>query len=518
MGFTTQELARKISTGQGNSLNMPPPRLTKWTGKRVAAKQSGACYRASTRFQEIHRSCRQLAIALACGVPPMLEGGISSKLQLGILAQVAEEMADGFRAGIDRIGNGSPDATRQALSSFLAHVQASCDVPTALARATEAFYLPSDDLVLETPPAWWMTLTVECWSELLSEDTPETASELSIACTNAILPAGRGMPAVVWGEVELSISFGSGEARPPITALLTGGSHGRVPTPIQVDGTVSINDTPLASGQRSAIIYKVESAGCKPATARIVSLASWTPGILVTCRIASKLSLPKKPRKTNAGTDWESSLSLPGSGRYELLLLVSPGTRISEAASVPDDATETLLEGRQLLQLRELSSGKYMVEIEADGKYQLEVSFQARDRQGVETCRTFITCDETREEGCRSEFERLIKHNRQHLERFDTKAVVQLDRHARLSSLQTWMLDEQNVAKTFLPLVIADDYAAIWAPPRLGVPPMAPSCPRLASCTIPGPNLHYSSHHLVSSRLEGRSPNGSEKVRTTSPG
>lgn len=410
------------------------------------------------------------AVALACGVPPMNENVVSPKLQIGILAQISEEMADGFKTGVDRIGNGSPDIVSKALDDFLAHIQATCDVPTAFERATEAFYLPADELALQVPPTWWSILTTECWSELLNEEPNEAEGDLSIVCTNAILPVVRGMPALVREWVELSISIGSSEGQGSIEVLLTGGSHGKVPSSIQVDGTASATDTPPSSGQKSPITYKVESAGRKAATARVISLATWTPGILVTCRMASKLTPPKKPRKSNVGMDWESSLSLPGSGRYELLMLVSPGTTISDAVGVPDDATETLDEGRKILRVQELRTGEYMVEVEAEGKYQIEISFQPAGRAGRETCRTYITCEETKEEGCKSEFERLIRRNRQHLEKFDTKAVVQLDRHARLSSLQTWVLDEQNVAKTFIPLVIADDYATVWAPPDWDLP------------------------------------------------
>lgn len=428
-----------------------------------------AVWRLFSRIYSIHGDSKGVspcqAVSLACGAPPMRESGVSPKLQLGILAQISDEMADGFKSGVERIGNGAPDNVRKALDDFLIHIQANCDVPTAFERATEAFYLPADELALQEPPTWWTTLTTECWSELLSEEPNETEGDLAITCTNAILPVVRGVPAVVRGEVELSISVGSSEAQGTVEVLLTGGGHGKVPAPIQVDGSAHVNDTPPASGQKSPVTYKVESTGRKAATARVISLSSWTPGILVTCRMASKLSPPKKPRKSNAGADWESSLSLPGSGRYELLMFTSPGTTITGVVGVPDDATENSDEGPKVLQVHEVRTGEYMVEIEAEGKYQVEVSFKPAERDQSETCRTYISCEETREEGCKSEFERLIKRNRQHLEKFDTKAVVQLDRHARLSSLQTWMLDEQNVAKSFLPLVIADDYATQWAPP-----------------------------------------------------
>lgn len=430
-----------------------------------------AVWRLLSRIYSIHDTREQegllegQALALACGLPPMEDGSIAPKPQINILGQIAEELADGFKTGVDRICNGSPEGVKEALNAFLTHIQLSCDVPTAFERATEAFYLSKDSLELEPYPAWWRTLTTECWSELLSEGSNDPTSDLSIECINAILPVLRSMPAIVRAEAALSISIGNQGDEGTTEVLLTGGSNGKIPKTIQVEGVTLIDDFPPITGHKSPITYKVESAGKKPATVKVISLANWTPGILVTCRVAHKLAPPKKPRKTNSAINWESSLSLPGSGRYEILLLAAPNTSINEAACVPDDAMEILDEGKRELQVREVRSDEYLVEIEADGKYQLDISYQPPDRKTVETCRVYITCDETKEEGCKSEFERLIKRNRQHLERFDTKAVVQLDRHARSSSLQSWMLDEQNVAKSFLPLVIADDYAAMWVPP-----------------------------------------------------
>lgn len=405
------------------------------------------------------------ALALACGIPPMQDGSISPKAQLSILERVADELADGFKTGIERLLQGTADETGRALRGLLAHLQANCEVPTAFERATEAFYLPEDTLQIESPPSWWTILTAEQWSDLILEEQEETAGDLSIQCSNSIIPAGKGMPAVVVNEVELTIS--AGEERRAVTVSLTGGSFGKVPTLIDVEDQASDEDS-FPPAHKTPISYKVTAAGHKTATTRVISLNSWTPGILVSSRLATKLSPPKKPRKTTAVTEWETSMSLPGSGRYELRLHASPGTSISRAEGMPDDATE-FEESRAPLKLEELKDGSYQVEIEADGKYQLDITFTPSGRK-PETCRVYISCEETKEEGCRSEFERLIKLNRKHLEKFDAKAVVQLDRHARSSSLQSWILDEQNVEKSFRPLVIADDFVTRWAPPDWDLP------------------------------------------------
>ncbi|MCE5981768.1 ATP-binding protein [Pseudomonas sp. LF19] len=408
------------------------------------------------------------ALSLACGFPPMREGGVSAKTQLSVLGKITDELADGFKTGIERLAQGIQEEIAQALRKLLSHLQSNCDVPTAFERATAAFYLPSADVELAPPPSWWAMLTTEQWTELLADEPDEAVGELTIRCTNSVIPMRKGFPAVVRDKVELVIS--TSEESQPKEFLLTGGSHGKAPMalPASSNGTTSHIDL-FPSSHKAPMSYKVSADGCKPASVRVISLVSWKPGILVTCRLATKLSPPRKPRKNSAAMDWETSLSLPGSGRYELRLHLAPGASIGKVEGLPDDATE-FEEQRETIEARSVGEDEYLVEVEADGKYQLDIAFIPAGEQVPKVCQVYLACEEAKEEGCRSEFERLIKLNRRHLEKFDTKAVVHLDRNARSSSLQSWMLEDQNVANSFRPLVIADDYASRWAPPDWGAP------------------------------------------------
>lgn len=410
------------------------------------------------------------AVALACGFPPTKDGATSAKAQATVLSQVAETMTEGFRTAIELLtANDCPEHVSEALGGFLNHLRQRCDVPTTLSSATPAFYLPNDTDLLQPPPAWWRTLTSEQWSELLDTADPHhDIDDLAITCTNAILPATRGQPTVVLKEVILQISSDSASEAAPLSVELTGGSLGKEPRQLTVPGYISHTDIP-ATPQRTPATYKAEAEGRKAASTKVISLAAWAPGVFVTCRVATKAAAPKKPRNTRSGCNWESSMSLPGSGRYEILILASPGTRILKTKGFPDDPTDNMARDPVLLDAREIQPGEYMVEAEVDGKMILEVSFQRAGSDKPETCRILITCEETKEEGCRSEFERLIRANRLHLDK-GGKAVIQLDRHARLSSLQTWILEERSVASSFLPIVLSDDYAETWAPPDWNTP------------------------------------------------
>jgi len=415
------------------------------------------------------------ALSLACGLPPRQDETVTAKIQLGVSQQIAEALADGFKAGIDRVRLNAKEEDAKHLDDFLTHIQRNCKIPTAFERATPAFYLPADTLVVEPPPSWWKALTVEKWSDLLAEE-PEEIDSLLIECTNVVFPLLRGMPALVRDKVKLSISTGLERQEGPVEVFLernAGGSRGKFTTTIQVDGvTPYVEDLPR---HKAPATYKVSSQRHKKTTVKVVSLSSWSPGIFVVCRMALKLSPLKSPvrRTTRAGFDWETTLTVPGAGRYELVVFLSPSTTIgNEATGILDDATE--LDGeRKIHPILMVQQDEYQVEIEADGKYQLDIPFQRTELDGSiknEICRVYVTCEDTAEEGCRSEFEHLIKLNRRHLEKFDTKSVVQLDRHARCSSLQSWMLDEHHVTKSFRPLVIANDYANCWATPNWDEP------------------------------------------------
>jgi DNA phosphorothioation-dependent restriction protein DptH len=407
------------------------------------------------------------AVALACGMPSSTSD-LSAKGLHNTLGQLATTLADGFGTAITQLGQGAPREVGNALNQFLAHLRDRCNVPTAFERATPAFYLPDSGAQVKAPPSWWETLTAEKWLELMAEE-PMEVGDLHVECTNAIFPVGRGMPAIVRSEVSLSVS-GGGAARGDLSGVALERNSGSVRTKQVIelaampDGTFGHLDEDPPS-HKVPVAYKATAQDFKAASIKVISLEYWSPGILVCCRVASKLSPPKKPaRKAAGGVELETTMLLPGSGRYELVVFVSPDVAVERVTGIADDATE-VDEGLVELHAVNVKDGEYQVEIEADAKYQVDIRYR-RASQGVsETCRVYVTCAETAEEGCRSEFERLIKLNRKHLERFDAKSVVQLDRHARISSLQAWLLDEHNIAQSFRPLVIADDYSDAWAPP-----------------------------------------------------
>ena len=185
----------------------------------------------------------------------------------------------------------------------------------SLDRAPEAFYAPARGLGLVDPPAWWTALTAELWAELLS-DEPEIAGDIRLECLNPLLPASKGVPLLVEGEVQLVVRAGA-EGEDPIPVMLErslGKNVGGFPASFDVAGEVEFTDaTPPA--HRSPIQFKATAENHKPGSIKAISLATWLPGIFVACRLARKIIAPKAPARRTRGANWETSIALPGPGR-----------------------------------------------------------------------------------------------------------------------------------------------------------------------------------------------------------
>ena len=171
--------------------------------------------------------------------------------------------------------------------------------------------------------------------ELLDEQE-DAQGDLSIECTNSLIPQARGTPAVVWNTVELSAST-STNASFPLAALLerrsSGGAKGLQTWTLALEPIANHCDA-NPSPHRAPIRYRLEACGHKDATLKVISLDTWHAGIFVSCRTAKKLVPPKAAKKGNReGIDWDTSLWVSGAGRYELRLFLGPQVTVDQLAT-----------------------------------------------------------------------------------------------------------------------------------------------------------------------------------------
>lgn len=408
-------------------------------------------------------------LAAACGMPPTDAGDVRPEVQAKALACVAAALEDGFKAGIDKaIGNAADGDTRQALEEFRSFIQAACDIPTVFERAPSAYYSTSTGMDLAPPPAWWTRLTAERWIELLEDSGPGVA-DVSIEVSNPVNPIAVGGLFIVREEVELTISAPHDSGYAHVIGLerrAGGGESGRTAWDIPL-GAAPVTQSFGIPRHKSPARFIAIDDGQQVASTKVISMATWEPGIHVQCRTARKLS-PARRLGHASGTRpaIDCALVLEGPGRHLLDIYMSPGFSVRDTAMLHGQNDDSGLAESVACSVRKVADGHFNVEVDAGGDSDLDLivvkpgSPTPRD----ETCRVHITCVEVRATGCTSEFERLVQENRG-----VRRASVQIDRVARSSVLEAWMLQEEAIASSWMPVVLGEDYSTSWAQPTWDV-------------------------------------------------
>jgi hypothetical protein len=396
--------------------------------------------------------------SLACGFPPASGGRIEAKEQARVLQALMSSIVDeGYASSAERLKRNATGEEQDAIEACLRHLRRECEVPLALTRAGAFYYAPTRGTEIESAPDWWGILTSERLAELLEQEADEQVGELAIQCTNAVIAQGRGLPCVVADEVALSVVAPDGSS---ITASLVrdgGGQGNRREWHLPVTGQFTLEDDATPK-HRQALRFTASAPGMKKATLRVVSLAEWEPGIVVTSRTATKVKLPKKTRSGSKHT-LECDMVLAGEGRHLIELYVSPGVILPDRVAGVDLSTTRAESLSGTVSLASHASGASSLELEATADCHYDLDFTRADGSN-ERLRIIITSDEVASEGCRSEFERLIRLNRL------ARAVdIQVDHQVRAADLQGWVLAAPFASRSFYPLVLASDCRERWRAP-----------------------------------------------------
>lgn len=402
-------------------------------------------------------------VSLACGFPPTHDGTIHAEEQAEALKQLAAVVEDdGFGRGIASMQEDATTEERACLSECLAHLQNACEVATMFVRATPAYYGPARGEILEPPPLWWRKLTVDRWVEFLEEERLPQGS-LHLDCKNSIIPRRRGLVAVVLDEAHLCVTLpedAEGTIDVTVTREVGGAANRRQWTASVVGSQQHEVKDPALPVHRSPARYSAEAPGLKKASIKVISLQTWDSGAFVFCRTASRVTPPKRLKANREKVTYECSLSLTGQGRHYVDVYVRPGVVLDGEVRGYD--AEGSSEGRVSAVAR-VSDHAFGFEVEATGDCHYDIQI-LQGGDAAETMRLHLTCDDTVAEGCRTEFERLIRLNRQP-EQGRATTDVHLDRQARSADLQAWLLEKKAVERSWYPLVVSSDYAEVWRAP-----------------------------------------------------
>lgn len=417
-------------------------------------------------------------ISLACGFPPMKDGKLNTKLQIQALSELVNSVSAGFKSSLDRLSDLAEDSDLKfALAAAYDHIQSSCSIITAFERAPSAFYLPNDGYELLEPPSWWVSLSADVWNELIAEE-PIEVEGLNVECVNPKIPYSKSIPAIVDSKIQLRIRSSADHTDERFGSAKQGKNELSFTL---FDGEANLDFEALP--QKTPLNFKIEVDGHKSASLKVVSLAGWAAGLVVICRQATKTGLPKKPkgRQGKNSPDWESNIALPGEGRYELIVFTGDGVDIGQAGIfVVENANEFADSGHDI-PIHKLEQGRYQLETRVESACYIDLPFTRlldNGKKSNEYCRVYLSADDVAEEGCRSEYEKLIKLNRRHLDKGAFKPVVQLDRNSRALNMQSWLLDHAAACRSYLPFAISEDCASNWVQPDWR------SCPTLSQGTF----------------------------------
>jgi DNA phosphorothioation-dependent restriction protein DptH len=414
-------------------------------------------------------------LSLACGFPPMEDGTVDMAAQRKVLLAITERFVDsGFKPAVEQLKERADAKDSAALDELLLYLQQKCGVPTVLGRAPAFYYGPSDGAKLDPAPGWWTVLTVEKWRHLLdgAEQAAPKGKALRLECHNSLLPSLGGMgPIIVTADAVLSV-HNNGNVNGPSRVTIERKSA-RSPTQeweleVTGDGTVvdpgeipgsayRLDDTDIPL-HNAPVRYSVEAPGTKKTTLRVVSMQTWQPGLVVFSRTAAKLVLPRQARNRKSDkVALETSLTLSGEGRHYFDIHVRPGVTIGATATGSGD--DGLLDVGNICPVSRVSDTAYGFEAVASGDCFYQVEVTQEPGADPEICRIYLACDEVATEDCSSEFERLIRANTRTSR---TSTAVHVNRQLRCADLQGWMLAKDQAEHSYLPFVMAADYADHW--------------------------------------------------------
>jgi hypothetical protein len=404
-------------------------------------------------------------LAAACGVPPTDAGDVQPDLQLKALDAVASAFEDGFKAGIESaLANSTNDSERRALVDFRAFVEHSCDIPALFQQAPQAYYAPSRGSEFKAPPSWWTTLTADRWLELL-EDSRPAKSDVELEVLNPLSRITFGGITIVEDVVQLKVTADT-SCEATLERRVGTGAKGLTQWPLPLGPHASTSSCDVPAHKSPVRFNVIAQSGTSLAGLKVISLATWEPGVHVQSRTAEKVtpatrSKARGPHKRGV----ECSVVLQGPGRHLLDIYVSPGRELPDLAVLrmqdgPGGVAEEISCG-----LHRVKQHQYAIEVDASGDCELEFTFtdHSSGNPVQEPCKVQLTCAEVRVTGCSSEFDRLVREHRG-----GKRTAVQVDRVARSSVLEAWTLDADNCRVSWQPAVLATDYAQVWAPPSWG--------------------------------------------------
>jgi DNA phosphorothioation-dependent restriction protein DptH len=397
-------------------------------------------------------------VSLAAGFPPSEDERPDANNKSSVLGTLAEKLESAnLGTGIAQIKeHAKDDEERRHLDEFLAHARRKCEVVTALRRSMPHYYAPDE---ISPPPAWWTALTQQRWESLLEEDAvdlPKTGIE--VACANPLALQVKGFVPVVRDVARVIVRMPEHAEglQIRITREAPGGAASKREWLVACSGGVQVEvEDKSIPAHKTPIKYVVEVIGqdFKKASLKLISLATWEPGLIVVSRTATK----GRPPKLTPNKPMETTLEMSGAGRHYLDMFARPGLRVISDFAVGNDEEGPIDSAK----IGRVSDDEYGLEVEAGGERNYEFEIIRPGQEKKDKFKICLLADETAAEECGSYFEYHLARNTRR-DGSKLPRAVHANGQARSAQLQGWMLDEGRVTRSYYPFVLAPDYASEW--------------------------------------------------------
>lgn len=401
------------------------------------------------------RTPLDMRVGLAAGFPPSEDRNVDAEHTISILSALAEKLESA------NLGNGiaqlkeraRDDEERKHLDAFLKHIRHKCEIVTALKRSMPHFYVPDE---ISPAPDWWIALTIQRWESLLDEGVEPPNSEVEIICANPLAAQIKGFVPIVRDTAIFNVHWSTSVVGTQIRIIreAAGGERNRREWLLEGNGFATFEDDTIPS-HKAPIKYFAEATDSlvKKVVTKVVSLASWEAGLVVTSRTAVKGKVPK----ITVGKPIETILEMSGPGRHYLDIYCRPGVEIvsEEAERRSDDEALTPVK------IGRIAGCEYGIEVEVEGERYYEFEITRPESLKNERFRICLLSDDSTTEECASYFEYYLARNCKR----DGKRLprtVHANGQARSAQLQGWMLEETRVSRTYYPFVLAPDYSLEW--------------------------------------------------------
>lgn len=394
----------------------------------------------------------------ACENPNEL-GTKSHVSVLGRLGDLLEQR--GFSGAFELLGERADDGMGPHLDCLRNHLLSRCSTPQEFLAAPCLCYSPFADGLDGEPPAWWRSLTLGVWEQLLDSGEIRPKTGVVFECLGEVVPSIKGMPTVFLEVPKFRVSVP--EDAPSDEVRLSRASGRK-----QLEELCSLavaesgewTDQGEIPEHDPYLRYRFELDGYKPVTLNVVSLGQYLPGIAIYCRSASKVTPFKlnKKAKDPSGRKrecYEAELRVNGVGSHQLDLYLRKGVKVGESMTGYEVDSE---QDGEVVRRINLSSDIHAVcVIETDEECYYDFVARNPGSEDEIAYRLWVSASDHTPTGAVSEFDSLILQNMSAGASTHVEVVP-----SRLGELAIWAMRSND---SFHPVVMGPDYLERWRDP-----------------------------------------------------